>query len=311
MNRTQTESRLPDFFIVGAPKCGTTALYTYLRQHPDVYMPDEKEIYYFCDDLFSRKPVRTEQEYISLFAPGAGAKRVGEATPWYLYSQSAARRIREFSPAARIVISVRHPVDMMYSLHSEKVYRGQEPIEDFARAIQREREGSRPPIPPELDPPRGVETYRAAARFAPHVRRYQETFGRQAVHVVVFDDIVSGSTEWFDQLLEFLDVSLVPLPVGEQVNPNKVLRSATLTRLLRSPPPRIMQLAKSVLPTSGRRLLIGALWKFNTVRRPRREIDPDLRLQLTEELSDDIRELATLIGRDLTHWISAAAPHSI
>ena len=78
--------RKPDVFIVGAPKCGTTSMYHYLRQHPDVFMPPKKEPHSFASDLDAPYFVRAEQEYLALFEEGAWAKRVGEASTWYLYS---------------------------------------------------------------------------------------------------------------------------------------------------------------------------------------------------------------------------------
>ncbi|MGH7858384.1 MAG: sulfotransferase, partial [Candidatus Binatia bacterium] len=122
-------NRIPDFFIVGAPKCGTTAMNDYLAQHPDVFVPARKEMHFFGCDLVFTIPRITRDEYLQAFANWRGQKRIAEASVWYLYSRTAVREIREFSPAARILVMLRQPVDMMYSLHSQRIYNGTEDLE--------------------------------------------------------------------------------------------------------------------------------------------------------------------------------------
>src|SRR6476661_1903979 len=94
--------RRPDFFIVGAPKCGTTAMNDYLRQHPQIFMPERKDISYFGMDLKFERPRISGEEYLSLFRGANGALRVGESSVWYLYSRTSAQEIKSFSPAASI-----------------------------------------------------------------------------------------------------------------------------------------------------------------------------------------------------------------
>ncbi|NLF38083.1 sulfotransferase, partial [bacterium] len=104
--------RLPDFFIVGAPKSGTTALHAYLGRHPSIFVPARKEPHFFGSDIVSPAFVRDRDAYLSLFAGATTEARVGEASIWYLYSKRAAREIKEFNPDARIIIMLRNPVDM-------------------------------------------------------------------------------------------------------------------------------------------------------------------------------------------------------
>ena len=294
--------RRPDLFIVGAPKCGTTALYSYLRDHPDVFLPAEKELYYFCDDLFSHKPRRTEQEYLALFADGTEAMRVGEATPWYLYSQQAPVRIKEFSPGARIVIALRDPVSLMYSLHGERVYPGQELEPDFATVMRTEKKGTRVPAPPEFDLPKGVEGYRDVARYAPFVKRFLDTFGRDAVHVIIFEDLTEQPALSLRALCRFLGVREANLDGFGRVNPHKVVRSRLLTSTLREPPEWLKWVMRRVTRRAWRSRVVEMLWRFNTARKPRRALDPELRRELGTEFVPAIRELEALLGRDLSRW---------
>lgn len=129
----------PDFFIVGAAKCGTTAMYEYLKEHPEIFMPeDAKEPNYFGSDMNYKSSRLTEEQYLSLFSDAKNEKRIGEASVWYLYSKLAASEIKEFCPSARIIIMLRNPVDMLYSLHSELFYGADEDIEDFKTALNAE-----------------------------------------------------------------------------------------------------------------------------------------------------------------------------
>ncbi|MCP4662264.1 MAG: sulfotransferase domain-containing protein, partial [bacterium] len=110
----------PDFFIVGAPKCGTTALYHYLSEHPQVFLPEFKEPHFFAEDLSTPDHICSEQEYLELFLPAGDEHRaVGEGSVWYLFSSTAARRIREFAPEAKVIVMFRSPVEMFVSLHNQ------------------------------------------------------------------------------------------------------------------------------------------------------------------------------------------------
>ena len=142
---------LPNFFIVGAPKCGTTALYAYLAQHPDVFMSDPKEPHYFGSDLdfrYRRRP--SDQQYRSYFAGAGDRRRIGEGSVWYLYSECAADEIGQAVPDARIIVMLRDPVEMIPSLHSQFVYNGHEDLAlaDALAAEEDRAQGRRiPPTP--------------------------------------------------------------------------------------------------------------------------------------------------------------------
>src|ERR1043166_4244119 len=132
--------RRPDFFIVGAPKSGTTAMHTYLAQHPEVFLA-RKEVHFFGSDLDLQNDIRDLSTYLELFAAATNELRVGESSVWYLYSRDAAKEIKQFSAASRIIIQLRNPVDMIYSLHSQLLYSGAEDIADFESALRAEERG--------------------------------------------------------------------------------------------------------------------------------------------------------------------------
>jgi len=108
----------PDFFLVGAPRSGTTALYTYLKSHPEIFMSPIKETQFFAADLLGEhRPIRTWAEYLNCFSGAQSEKRIGEASALYLSSRSAPAAIKAFCATARIIVILRNPVDMMYSLY--------------------------------------------------------------------------------------------------------------------------------------------------------------------------------------------------
>ena len=155
---------MPDFFIVGAAKCGTTSMYRYLRKHPEIHMPPTKWINYFNADLRCATNCPDRETYRRHFAGVRDEKRVGEASESYLYSTQAAAAIRRSCPSADIIIMLRNPVDMMHSLHSQLLFSGVEEIEDFREALKAEplrKRGQR--LPPPAHHPQEWLLYREAA----------------------------------------------------------------------------------------------------------------------------------------------------
>src|SRR5690606_1306193 len=123
-----------NLFLLGAPKCGTTAMAEYLGQHPEIFFPRIKEPHYFCTDFPRFRRVKTMAEYRELFAPAKGKKVKGDASVWNLYSRKAIGEIRSYNQESRILIMVRDPVSMLPSLHNQLLYSGREDIAYFDRA---------------------------------------------------------------------------------------------------------------------------------------------------------------------------------
>ena len=164
---------VPSFFIVGAPKCGTTSLNDYLRQHPGIFIPERKELHHFGSDLRFFKSARpTHGEYLANFAPAQPDQIAGEASVWYLFSQLAAQEIHDFCPAAKIIIMLRSPADMLHSLHSQYLFESNEDLADFAAALAAEEDrGQGRRLPPGSNYREGL-LYRRVARFAEHYLRH-------------------------------------------------------------------------------------------------------------------------------------------
>lgn len=300
----------PNFFIVGAPKSGTTSLYQYLRQHPEVFMPDFKATHFLSKDL-GRPVLITEDQYFGLFQPGSGKKCIGEASTDYMFSKSACERIKDMSPDAKIVFILRNPVDRIYSGHAQRLWRGWENIDDFEKALVAEDGGDQRRKRPSPGDKIGMLSYRESGKYAKYVRRYIETFGRDRVHVMIFEDFVGDTQSAFRNLCQFLEIRHdVPIRF-ERHNSSKTARVAKLSRLF-LPTSSARYLGRHVPEPARRvfRLLVQALMRWNTRYEERPPMRPELRRRLEKEFAEDVAELSELLERDLTgYWFAVPTEH--
>jgi len=304
MNMSETLvgiAKKPNFFIVGAPKSGTTAMYHYLGQHPEIFMPEWKEPYYFGSDLWFRKGRFTREEYLALFSPTQDEKRLGEASVLYLYSKRAASEIKEFCPTAKIIIMLRNPVDMIYSWHTELLYQGSEIIADFEDALDESdarKKGSRLPDINLVD----CLFYHDIPQYAQQVQRYFECFGHKNVHIIIFDDFRSDTATMYQETLAFLGVATNFQPNFQMINPHKRRRSQAMRRVVRSR--RAPLWLRILAPQPIRRALLQVVDRYNTTYEQRPPMDSALRLRLQSEFAPDVEQLSALLRRDLSDWCS-------
>jgi hypothetical protein len=295
--------RVPDFFIVGAPKCGTTSMYAYLRQHPDVFMPFHKEPLFFGSDLTRRYGRMTPADYLALFRDARDEQVVGEASAWYLYSETAAREIHDAAPDSRIVVMLRNPIDVMHAQHGQLLYSRQEDIADFAAALDAEPDRLRGRRLPPGPIRRENLYYRRMVRFAEQLERYLDVFGRERVHVIVHDDLQADTPGEYRRLLAFLGVDPDVEVDFSRRNERKRIRFGWMQQLIWDPP-----LVRRLAPVLRRFPLVhaarGALLRANSVPDARTELDPELRSRLGRELAPEVARLGALLGRDLGHWTS-------
>lgn len=292
----------PNLFIVGAPKCGTTSLHGYLGQHPDIFMAEPKEPYYFLSDMPHQERF-DEKAYMALFANAGEVQYAGEASVWYLYSSAAASNIRDFCPRARIIIMLRNPADLLYSLHHRSLHTANEDIFDFEEALAAEPERrQRRRIPATAYFPDGL-CYRQVVDFVPQVRRYLDAFGRSSVRIVLFDDFVNDTAGVYRDTLTWLNVDDDFEPDLTRRNVSRPLPNLALQRFLR-------RNAMMRAFRSGMRALVpqpvitgiqAAIGKYTQRQQPAR-LDPALRARLLQDMRADIEALGELIERDLSLW---------
>jgi hypothetical protein len=296
----------PNFFIVGAPKCGTTALYEYLHPHPRIFLSRIKEPHYFARDLGEYPRIKTAEEYAGIFADSTSEHlAVGEASVYYLRSTVAIPLIREFNPAARLIAMFRNPVDMVYSLHSQLLYVSEETVEDFETAWRLQERRSRGlDLPPRIRSPLLVQ-YRQVGQFGTQMQRLLESFPREQVKVILFEDFSASPQRVYDEVLEFLSVPHDGRTEFPRINENKRAKVAWLRHFYRKPPPVLREAIRSLKQAVGSGRISAVKKKMvdlNTVRERREPLSPAFRAELVETFREEISLLSRLIGRDLSHW---------
>jgi Sulfotransferase domain len=291
----------PDFFIVGAAKCGTTALFQYLSQHPAIFMPAMKEPKYFCTDLKTVGSVRSREDYMALFAPAPGECLTGEASCWYLYSKIAIERIMAHNPGAKIIVMLRYPVDAAHSLYEAAWGYRHENIADFEQAwrVQPDRLSGRY-MPPNW-PDAATLQYGAMYRYAEQVRRVLDMVPPAQRHIIIYEEFFSDPRHHYAEVLKFLKLPDNGATRFTVINPAVGAKSPLLDHLLRTPPPWLTSLYAMIRPLTRAAGLHPAamLWKLNTAPREKTPMRAAFRAELDRYFAADIAELEGLLGRRL------------
>lgn len=268
-------------------------------------MPFRKEPHYFGEDLPQRPPYLDEAAYLRLFEQAGDTQRIGEATVWYLYSQSAAEQIRAFSPDARIIIMLRRPVEMMYSLHGLFLFTTWEDIPDFSAALDAEtdrRAGRR--LPANTWWPKALQ-YRWLADYAPHVTRYLDLFGPRRVKIIIYDDFRADTAGIVRDTLDFLGLDPSFVPRLGVVNRARVARSRRLQSVLYSH--RFLDMLGR-LPPRGFHLAWRALMRANIRYQARPPLDPQLDASISADLEPAVVRLEAVLDRALPAWHAPSRP---
>ncbi len=307
----RSTARAPDFFIVGHPKCGTTALYEMLRRHPQIYMPELKETRFFARELHPRSPQSHPDSlaaYLALFESAEPQQRLGEASPSYLRSHAAARRIAELRPDARIIAIFREPASFVRSLHMELLRDHVETEADLGAALELEAVRSQKD---ELERHPGL-VYSEYVRYVEQLGRYAAVFGPEQIMVIIYDDFRRENDATLAAVLRFLGVdgSLAAEPI--EANPTVRVRSVRLYRLLQSlylgkggPAAAVKWTIKALTPRRLRRHALDAFRRqvvYGKPDSPDERVTRELKLRFKPEvvaLGEYLkRDLVTLWGYD-------------
>lgn len=291
----------PNFFIVGAPKCGTTSLAAWLSEHPQIYMSPVKEPHYFNRD--GMYLTETLQDYDALFA-GAAEKHlaVGEASTHYLYSREAVPGILDYQPDARFIVCIRNPITMAPSLHAERLWQGVETVGDFERAWRLQgvrRQGKHIPATVRRDPER--LQYGAYCRLGEQVDRLLSHARADRVLLLVLDDIAQQPQQEYQKALEFLGIDpLSYLPEFTVYNQRKAARFTGLSYAAR----RLSQIRRALGFRKPLNLYGRIQSSLNSAEPEKFSLSPQLRSELTAYFEPDIHVLERLLGRDLSCWLA-------
>jgi hypothetical protein len=303
--------RVPEFFIVGHAKSGTTALYEMLRQHPQIYMPASKEPWFFAEELHERTPPRpggtpeTLAAYRTWFRDAAPQQRAGEASALYLWSRTAAKRIAQARADARIIAILREPASFLRSLHLQFIQTYVETENDLAKALALEparRRGEQ--VPRHTYWPQAL-LYSDHVRYVEQLRRYRDVFPADQLHVLIYDDFRADNQATVRGVLRFLDVD-DSIPIAQlDANPTVRVRSQRLNELVHGVsvghgPVSLAAKAgvKAVLPRRLRRGALTAAQRHLVFAGPR-EPDEELMLGLRRRFKGEVVALSEYLGRDL------------
>jgi sulfotransferase family protein len=310
------QARVPDFFIVGHAKSGTSALYEMLRRHPQIFMPEGKEPWFLASDMRPRfqppragSPPASHEDYLALFAPAAPGQRVGEASSSYLWSATAAAAIAELAPAARIIAILREPASFLRSLHLQFLRTHVESEKDLGKAMALESaraEGRR--VPRRSHRPQLLQ-YSQLVRYVDQLRRYDAVFAPGQVSVLIYDDFRADNEGTVRALLRFLEVDdTVPVEVIN-ANPTIGMRSQQLDELVhsvsvgRGPASRSAKAAlKALTPRKLRRQALR-LTQRHVVHGAAPPADERLNTELRRRFKGEVVALSEYLDRDLvTLW---------
>jgi len=295
--------RTPEFFIVGAAKSGTSALQDYLVQHPDVCMPAVKEIHHFAPDILRANDSLLDRgRYLSLFEHCGNESICGEASAFYLISEVAAAGIHEFFPKAKIVVILRDPLEMVYSLHSQLVYNGEEDIREFSKAWQESYDRRRGLKMPEHTRILRKHIYTDVAKYRAQVQRFVSTFPRDQVKIFLYEDLRENPLAVVQEMYRFIGVRDDFVPNVTVVNANKRARFSNVARLLARRPKWLGNGLDFLIGKQAKKRVAAQMRRLNTVYVKREAMDPATREAVATEYRDDVLALEKLIGRDLGRW---------
>lgn len=295
---------VPDIIVIGAPRSGTTSLYRYLQQHPQVYMSPLKETRFFAYEgqsvdyrgpadphAYNRDTVTDAETYRELFADRAPGQLTGEATPVYLYrGDRAAERIQHHVPDARLIAIFRNPVERAYSDFLNMVRLGWEPVHDFVQALAQEEQRIEAHWSPYYH-------YRAKGFYADQLQVYLDRFDRAQMRFYMFEDVQRDAAGLMEEVFSFVGVDPnVSIDTETRHNRSGLPRSAVAHRVLTHP------VAERVM-RGPLRPVRNTLRDWNTAHE-KPPLPAKLRAELEAVYRDDIRRLEEILDRDLSHWLS-------
>jgi len=289
---------LPNFFIVGAPRCGTTSLYHQLGRHPEIFMAPVKEPHYFSDRREKGGlPSMSEAEYASLFGGAKLETMVGEASPSYLHCEASPLRLREFCPEAKIIVLLREPLRRSYSHFCMTEYglrqRNSPPLEEFKLEAQHRKN---------LGTGSGAHGAFDQSFYAAAVRRYLSIFPVSQVFVGLHEERFRDPQAFLREVFAFLDVR-ADLAIASDKKPVNASPYAARFRFFHSAlmaDSAAKRIVQKILPTEFRKTIMGELRRING-RRPG-QLPDELVSELWAIFDDDVKELECVLGRDLNLW---------
>jgi len=304
----------PDFFIIGAPRCGTTSLSRYLMRHPQVCFSRPKETHYFAQQREMPSADDLKRDYIDrYFGHRTDAESVaGEGSVSYIHLPQAIEQILHFNPAAKFIAMVRNPRSMLPSYHQKMLFLLQESEANFdkAWALQSSRAQGKN-LPRTCLDPRLLD-YTEVASLGAQVQRLFEMAGRERSHIIVFDDFVKDTLASYRAVLEFLEIGYDGQTEFERRFDSQMYRFRWLQYLFFAAATRggkyvdTLERRRRKYREDGtiRPNLVKRLTKLNKGPKKPAPLSPQMVDILREDLRDDVGLLGELLKRDLGYWLT-------
>jgi len=310
MVRAPAPDFVPDFVIVGAPKCGTTSLFHYLAGHERIAGSAVKEPFFWCPDIVEPGRVASADGYRALWDGAAPGAVTGEASADYAMSEVAIPSLVVARPDVKLIMILRDPAEMVASYHSELVQAYQEPVKELERAwaLQERRAAGRGPFSRDTIEPKKLQ-YLWACALGDQLERLFAHTGAENRLAILFDDLVGDPRQVYTDTLRFLGVADDGRTDFPRMNRNRNLRSVRLATVHRSIP-RLLGPLYAPARAMARRVGISPsaiVNRFNIREGERRKIDPAFQAELREAFRPQVEKIERLLGRDLSHWKRAPA----
>jgi hypothetical protein len=288
----------PNFFVIGAPKCGTTALAKYLSEHPEVFMTDPKEPHHYSTDINHGK-FKDKSAYLSLFNEVAKEhKAIGEASVWYLYSKDAVENILKDYPNAKFIIMLRNPVDMVSSLHEQFIFSNAENVLDFETAWSLQSERKKGAAIPYFCDDKQLLYYQDACSLGAQLERIYKIVLAKNIHTILFDDLKTDPYSTWQKVQLFLNIKddgRTDFPV---INAAKKRHSLFVKRLN----DLYCHVREKIGFEGFGTGFFTAFDRWNIKERSRAPLSEVMRQELIADFSDDVSRLELLLDRDLSSW---------
>ena len=289
--------RRPQYFLLGAAKCGTTALASYLAGHPLVYVSKTKEPHYFCKDLKTGGiHARSDEDYLDAYFPGldhSKALAAIDCSVWYLYSEVAVEEILRFAPEARFLVMLRNPARMAWSLYSMLTFQGQEDQKDFISAWRlQELRQKGVGLPSGLWLDKKMLLYRDVCSLGSQLKGVFDRIDPNRVHVELQDDLNRDTRNVYLRILQFMGVPDDLRTEFKKENAGRRIKSPLVYNFLRS------RLVMNTVAATKKALGLKTLG----FGRPDLPMPEHVGAFLSEQFEDEIGLLEDLLDMDLTHW---------
>lgn len=294
--------KIPNLFIVGAPKAGTTSLYRYLQTHSNIFFSEVKEPHFFNTDTNNKKSLDGLETYLELFKKAKNEKYLGEASTHYLMSDVAAKNINQFSREAKIIIMLRKPSDLIYSAYYQNIFNGTEDAKTLEEALSKENNRDK------NDKISHAETfhliYSRFVCFKKYVENYYKVFGKENVLIIFFKDFKTDTEKEYNRVLKFLSLEKEAKLSFKQYNSSKKTRSVLVRNLLKKPPKTLVLIANAIFPKYIRKKIVKFIDKKNTNFVNKEPISPKTEKMLVKKYIKEVEKLEQFLTVDLSHWKS-------